>query len=64
MKDLLVENLKYIETERYEYLTKQGITVLFQRLTHNKMWYAISGNQIVNWSSNRHDLEEWCNDCL
>lgn len=64
MNNLLEKNLELIETERYEYLTKRGITVLFQRMTKDSMWYAVSGSQIVNWSQYRHDLEEWCDMAL
>ena len=64
MEDLLANKLELIEDERYEYLTKRGKTVLFQRLTKDLMWYAISGNQIVNWGQYRHDLEEWCDIAL
>jgi hypothetical protein len=64
MEDLLTKNLEQMEIERYEYLTKKGITVLFQRLTKNSMWYAVSGNQIVNCGQYRNDLEEWCDIAL
>jgi hypothetical protein len=64
MENLLTKTLEEIETERYEYLTKRDITVLFQRLTKTSMWYAVSGNQIVNWSQYRNDLEEWCDIAL
>jgi len=62
--DLLQQNLNVMESERYSYVTKKGITVLFQRLNHNFMWYAISSNQIVNWGQYRNDLEEWCDMAL
>lgn len=64
MKDLLAKNLVQIELERYEYLTKRGVTVLFQRLMKDSMWYCISGNQIINWGRYRNDLEEWCDMAL
>lgn len=64
MEDLLSKTLKQIESERYEYCTKRGCTVLFQRLNKDSKWYAVSGGQIVNWSQYRHDLEEWCDNAL
>ena len=64
MTDLLKESLDQIESERYEYYTKRGCTVLFQRLNKDSIWYIVSGGQIVNWSQYRHDLEEWCDVAL
>jgi len=64
MKKLLAETLKQIEYERYEYTTKSGLKVLFQRLNKNSMWYAVYENQIVNWNQYRNDLEEWCDIAL
>lgn len=64
MGDLLTERLNIIESERYEYLTKRGVTVLFQRLRRDSIWYVICGNQIINYGQYRHDLEEWCNTAL
>lgn len=62
--NLLKQKLLVMESERYTYVTKNGITVLFQRLSNNFMWYAISSNQIVNWGQYRLDLEEWCDMAL
>lgn len=64
MSKLLEENLIQIESERYEYITKKGINVLFQRLNKDSKWYAISNNQIVNWGTYRSDLEQWCDIVL
>ncbi len=64
MNNLLEENLKQMECERYDYTTESGVNVLFQRMNNNSMWYAVSGNQIVNWGQYRSDLEEWCDMAL
>ena len=41
MSKLLEENLKQMEYERYEYTTKSGVKVLFQRMNKNSMWYSM-----------------------
>ena len=64
MNNLLEQQLKQMEYERYSYITKRGISVLFQRLNKDSMWYAIALNQIVNWGKYRNDLEEWCDMAL
>ena len=64
MNTLLEENLKQMEYERYEYTTKKGVKVLFQRMNKDSMWYVVALNQIVNWGKYRNDLEEWCDMAL
>lgn len=64
MNKLLKENLVQIESERYEFTTKNDVKVLFQRMNKDSKWYAVSGNQIVNWGQYRNDLEEWCDIAL
>ncbi len=64
MSKLLEENLKQMEYERYDFTTKSGVKVLFQRMNKDSMWYAVALNQIVNWGKYRNDLEEWCDMAL
>lgn len=53
-----------VEKERFEYTTKKGVKVLFQRLTKDYMWYAVANGQIVRWEQYRNDLKEWCEQNL
>ena len=64
MSKLLEESLKQIEYERYNFTTKSGVNVLFQRMNKDSMWYVIADNQIVKWGRYRNDLEEWCDMAL
>lgn len=61
---LLESTLKEMISESYEYITKKGVRVLFQRLIKDSKWYAVSDNQIVNWATYRNDLQEWCDTAL
>lgn len=54
------DKLNGIEIERYQYVTKNGVPVTFQRLAKDSTWYAVSGNQIVNYGQYRNDIQEWC----
>lgn len=58
--NLLNKRLKDLEYERYAYITKNGINMLFQRLNKDSLWYVVYDNQIINYSQYRNDLEEWC----
>lgn len=45
----LGEQMNRMESERYEYVTKSGVPVLFQRMNKDSMRYVVALNQIVNW---------------
>lgn len=62
--NLLQERINNLECERYIYVTKSGYVCLFQRMSHNRLWYVTVDGQIVNYGTYRHDLQEWLDEAI